>query len=142
MTGISMGRSNNSQSFRRAASAAERERPWVEMGGRGVTALCNDPTLSTNVAPHSNTPHQYRLAQLLGAEINNDLVGIGAPPLEAPWYNRGANVTYARSDYAFGEINNNIISNEFDATLVEVALHDDALFRQLVGTAKAAIEKA
>jgi ribosomal protein L20 len=27
-------------------------------------------------------------------------------------------------------------------SLADVALHDDALFRQLVGTAKAAIEKA
>jgi len=93
-------------------------------GGRGVMGLYNDPALSTNVARNSNTPNQRRLAQLLGTEVNNDLSSLGSF-LEVPWYNRGTDVMFARSDYAFGEINNNTISNEFDATIVEVAFHDN-----------------
>jgi len=95
-------------------------------GSRGVLGLYNNPALSTNVAKNSNTPNQLRLAQLLGAEVNNDLTSTPSSLLETAWYNRGTSVTFARSDYAFGEINNNIISNEFDATIVEVAFHDDA----------------
>lgn len=93
-------------------------------GGRGVLGLYNNPALSPNVAKNSNTPNQLRLAQLLGQEVNNDLSGLSSL-LETPWHNRGTAVTFARSDYAFGEINNNIISNEFDATIVEVAYHDN-----------------
>ena len=89
-------------------------------GGRGVLGLYNNPSLF----PGTDTPNQFRLAQLLGTEINTDMVNIGAPPLEVAWYNRGTGITYARGDYAFGEINNNYISDEFDATIVEVAFHD------------------
>lgn len=106
-------------------------------GGRGVLGLYNDPALSTNVAPNSNTPNQFRLAQLLGKEVNDDLVAIGSPPLEVAWYNRGSSVTYARSDYAFGEINNNTISNLFDATIVEVAFHDNPSDAELLRDSKA-----
>lgn len=91
-------------------------------GGRGVLGLYNNASLF----PGTATSNQFRLAQLTGAEINNDLTGIPVPPLELAWYNRGSSVTYARSDYAFGEINNTIINNEFDATIIEVAFHDDA----------------
>jgi hypothetical protein len=95
-------------------------------GGRGVTALYNDPSLSTNVAPNSDTPNQYRYAQILGTEVNTDLVALGSPPLEVAWHNRGNNITYANPEFAYGEINNNTVNNEFDATIVEVAFHDDA----------------
>lgn len=90
---------------------------------RGVVGLYNDPTLSSEVAPNSNTPNQRQLALLLAKEVNDDLVGLSSS-LEVAWYNRGANLTYARSDYAFGEINNNALSGEMDATIVEVAFHD------------------
>ncbi len=106
-------------------------------GGRGVLGLYNDPRLSPAVETNSNTPNQFRLAQLLGSEVNNDLCALSVPPLELPWYNRGANVTYARSDYAFGEINNNTISNEFDAAMVEVAFHDDVSDSKLLRDPKA-----
>lgn len=93
-------------------------------GGRGVMGLYNDPALSPNVARNSNTPNQRRLAQLLGTEVNNDLSSLGGL-LETPWHNRGSDVIFARSDYAFGEINNNTVSNAFDATIVEAAFHDN-----------------
>ena len=97
-------------------------------GGRGVLGLYNNASLF----PGTATSNQFRLAQLTGAEINNDLTGIPVPPLEVAWYNRGSSVTYARSDYAFGEINNSVINNEFDATIIEVAFHDDASDAQLM----------
>lgn len=91
-------------------------------GGRGVLGLYNDGALFAGTA----TPHQLRLAQLLGTEVNADLSALLAPPLEVRWSNRGANVTYARSDYAFGEIRNDSIGGEMDASIVEVAFHDSA----------------
>ena len=90
-------------------------------GGRGVLGLWNNARLF----PGTETPNQRRLAQLMGAEVNDTLSAIGVPPLEVPWFKR-AQVTYARDDYAFGEINNKIITNEFDATILEVAFHDNA----------------
>ena len=49
--------------------------------------------------------------------------GMTVPPLELPWFKR-PRVTYARDDYAFGEINNKAIGDAFDATILEVAFHD------------------
>lgn len=91
-------------------------------GGRGVTGLYNNEALFSG----TSTSNQLRLAELTGLEINNDLVGIGTPPLEVAWYNRGSSVTYARSDYAFGEIRGDTLNYEMDATIIEVAFHDDA----------------
>lgn len=90
-------------------------------GGRGVLGLWNDNSLF----PNTGTPNQLRLAQLLGLEINNDLTGIGVPPLELAWYDRGSSVTFRRTDFAFGEIRNDTLGGEMDATIVEVAFHDD-----------------
>jgi hypothetical protein len=75
--------------------------------------------------PNSGTPNQFRLAQLTGREVNDDLVALGVPPLELPWPDRGGNVTFRRTDFAFGEIRNNTLGGEMDATIVEVAFHDD-----------------
>lgn len=90
-------------------------------GGRGVVGLYNNETLF----PGTGTPNQVTLARLLAREINDDLVALG-PSLETPWHDRGSNLTYARSDYAFGEIRGDALANEMDATIVEVAFHDDA----------------
>jgi hypothetical protein len=90
-------------------------------GGRGVVGLWNDNALFAN----TGTPNQFRLAQLLGAEINNDLSTFGVPPLEVAWNNRGGNVTFRRTDFAFGEIRNDTLGGEMDATIVEVAFHDN-----------------
>jgi hypothetical protein len=91
-------------------------------GGRGTLGLYNNPSLF----PGTATPNQFRLAQLIGKEVNDNLSLMASPPLEVPWHNRGSDVTYARSDFAFGEINNGSINNEFDATILEVAFHDSA----------------
>lgn len=90
-------------------------------GSRGVVGLWND---NANF-PGTGTPNQFRLAQLTGTEVNNDLVGIGVPPLELAWFNRGSSITTTQT-FAFGEINNLSLSGEMDATIIEVAFHDDA----------------
>ncbi|HEX5218488.1 MAG TPA: fibronectin type III domain-containing protein [Verrucomicrobiae bacterium] len=90
-------------------------------GGRGVVGLWNDNANH----PGTGTPNQFRLAQLAGLEVNNDLVGIGSPPLEVAWFNRGSSIT-ATQTFAFGEIRNDTLGGEMDATIIEVAFHDDA----------------
>lgn len=88
-------------------------------GGRGALGLWNNPALF----PGTETPHQQRLAELAGAEVTTTLCGMTVPPLELPWFKRST-VSYARNDYAFGEINNRTIRDAFDATILEVAFHD------------------
>src|SRR5207237_9993293 len=45
--------------------------------------------------------------------------------LENTWFNN-SNPILDRSDIEFGEINNHSINSEFDATICEVAYHDNA----------------
>jgi hypothetical protein len=102
-------------------------------GSRGVLGLYNNESLF----PGTATSNQFRLAQLVGTAINDEMVGIGAPPLEVAWYNRGTAITFARSDYAFGEIRGDRIGYEMDATIAEVAFHDDASDAKLLRDPKA-----
>lgn len=101
-------------------------------GSRGVVGLWND---NANF-PGTGTPNQFRLAQLTGTEVNNDLVGIGVPPLELAWSNRGSSIT-ATQTFAFGEIHNGSIGGEMDATIIEVAFHDSASDAALLRDPKA-----
>ena len=94
--------------------------------GRGTVALYNG-----NNNPATRTPNQQAWAQFVGREVNDDLVAIGSPPLEHAWFPR-ATVTVDRSDIEFGEINNLYIRSEFDATILEVAYHDNTLDAALV----------
>ncbi len=89
---------------------------------RGVCGLWNNTALS-GVETNSATPNQYDYALILGTEVKNDMVSIGSPPLEVAW-GQTSGLTYYAS-FAYGEINNNRINNEFDATIVEVAFHDN-----------------
>jgi hypothetical protein len=86
---------------------------------RGSMGLWNDNA----VFPGTGTPNQFRLAQIIGREVTDDLKSLNSL-LEAPWYDRGSGVTYKNPSFAYGEINNLTINNEFDATIVEVAFHD------------------
>ena len=86
-------------------------------GGRGTVGLYN--TSSTG-----DTANQVAWARLTGNEVNDDLVALGSPPLEFAWNNR-ADPVYA-ADFSFGEIRGDVSGNEFDATILEVAFHDNA----------------
>jgi hypothetical protein len=101
-------------------------------GSRGVVGLWND---NANF-PGTGTSNQFRLAQLTGTEVNNDLVGIGVPPLELAWFNRGSSITTTQT-FAFGEIRNDTLGGEMDATIIEVAFHDDASDAALLRDPKA-----
>lgn len=100
---------------------------------RGDVGLFNN----TNLFPGTATSNQFRLAQLTGAEVNNDMVAIGSPPLEVPWFNSGSGITFSRTDYAFGEIRGDVLNYEMDATIVEVAFHDNASDAKLLRDPKA-----
>jgi hypothetical protein len=67
------------------------------------------------------TPNQAAFARLCGQTVNDELVGI-SPTLEYPWFDRGTNITYTG---AYGEISDNSFVDEMDATIIEVAYHDD-----------------
>ena len=96
-------------------------------GGRGVTVLHN-----TNSG--GATPNQLQLAQILGTEINADMVAQNGL-FEHSWFNRGSNITYQAS-FNYGELNNGWISGEFDATIIEAAFHDDQLDAELLRDAE------
>jgi len=81
-------------------------------GGRGTVALITgDPT-----------PNQAELAEIVGGEVNDDLVALGAPPLEAAWFNKSGH-TYSGG---YSEIDGSLFGYEMPATIVEVAYHDNA----------------
>ena len=104
-------------------------------GGRGTVGL-------HNTANGGATPNQLLLAQLLGKEVNDDLVDQNGQ-YEHNWNDRGNNVTYQAS-FNYGEINNSIINNEFDATILEVAFHDNQLDAELMrdGDVRDAVSQA
>ena len=68
------------------------------------------------------TANQAAFAQICGATVNDELVALGSPPLEFPWSDRGANITYTGG---YGEISDNNFAGEMDATIIEVAYHDN-----------------
>lgn len=85
---------------------------------RGTVALISTATQTTN---------QALFAQILGDEIENDMLVLD-DDFEHPWGIRNPN-TFSGS-YGAISINNN--SNEFDATILEVAFHDNAEDAQLM----------
>ncbi len=87
---------------------------------RGTLGLYNG-----NNTPSSATPNQFLLANTLARQVNDDLVAQNGQ-FEFNWFDRGATVTLDRSDIEFGEINNSVINNEFDATIIETAFHDNS----------------
>jgi hypothetical protein len=93
---------------------------------RGVLGLLNG-----NNDPTTATPNQLLLAKSLAQKVNDDLVAQNGQ-FEHDWYDRADKTTLDRDDIEFGEINNHYINNEFDATIVEVAFHDNKEDAQLL----------
>lgn len=104
---------------------------------RGVLGLLNG-----NNRPSAATPNQLLLAQSLAQEVNDDLVSL-AGVFERDWANRTV-VTLDRSDIEFGEINNERINDEFDATIIETGFHDNQFDAQMLRSAdvRAAIARS
>lgn len=86
-------------------------------GAGGTLGLVNG-----NNDPATATPNQFLWADIIGSEVNDDMVA-QAGVYEHNWVNDNT-PTLDRGDIEFGEINNTIINNEFDATILEVAYHD------------------
>ncbi len=90
---------------------------------RGVLGLYN-----TGGGSSQPTPNQFLLASTLAQEVNDDLVDLNGT-FEHNWNDRGANITLGSG---FGEINNNRIGGEFDATIIETGFHDNTLDTQMI----------
>ena len=96
---------------------------------RGTLGLVNG-----NNNPSTATPNMFLLANTVSGEVNDDLVAQNGV-FEHNWFNRSTH-TLDRSDIEFGEINNTYINNEFDATIIEWAFHDNTLDTQLMRDSK------
>ncbi len=94
-------------------------------GSRGVLGLVNG-----NNRPSAATPNQQLLAESLAGQVNDDLVAQNGS-FEHDWFNRTV-VTLDRTDIEFGEINNERINNEFDATIIETGFHDNQRDAQML----------
>jgi hypothetical protein len=82
------------------------------------------------------TPNQPELARLCGQTVNDELVGLGSPPLEFAWFNRGSSITFSNAS-GYGEISDNNFNGEMDATIIEVAYHDNTSDAALMRDPKA-----
>jgi hypothetical protein len=92
-------------------------------GGRGAVGLITG----------TPTENQALLAQICGQEVNVNLRAYGSPPLEFPWSTR-TTYTYTGS---YGEITSTYFNDEMDATIIEVAFHDDTSDAALMRDCKA-----
>lgn len=73
------------------------------------------------------TPNQASLATTMGRQLNTDMRALDGR-FEHDWSTRTTNVLAG----AYGEISNFRANGEFDATIVEVAFHDNTLDTQLL----------
>ena len=89
--------------------------------GNPATATARgDEALITSVP----TPNQAALAQICGQTVNDEMVSLNSPPLEYAWFDNGTNITFSGG---YSEISNNDFVNTMDATIIEVAYHDNTL---------------
>ena len=92
-------------------------------GGRGTVGLITG----------TPTPNQEVLAEICGQTVNDELVALGSPPMEYAWSNRNSNITYTGG---YGEITSSYFEGEMDATIIEVAYHDNVQDAALMRDAK------
>jgi hypothetical protein len=85
-------------------------------GGRGLFTLINSPANATT--------NQLNFATILSEEFDDDLNEVSSQ-FEHAWFDRPVNVL-DRSDIDFSAISTSNNDNEFDATQIEVAFHDNA----------------
>lgn len=95
-------------------------------------ASTGDPATATsrgvlslhNTSSGGATPNQFDLALETASEINSDLIAQNADFDSGNWQNR-TSLTFQAS-FNYGEINNSVINNEFDATIIETGFHDNS----------------
>lgn len=103
------------------------KRIYIGFHSNATSGDTNTATARGTVGLYNNlaslrTPNQVRLATLCGREVTYDLTNMNAH-LEVPWYDRTPNITYSGANYA--EINTTNLNAEMDATIIEVAFHDN-----------------
>lgn len=101
---------------------------------RGAVGLWNNEA-NPSTANGTKTPNQYELAVLQGKEVNLDMRAVGSPPMEHPWSTRTTHDYWGRS-YAYGEMRWDTVNKEMDATINEVAYHDNTQDAVLLGNAR------
>lgn len=99
--------------------------------GNPATATARGVVTLHNESHGGDTPNQVLLATLLGREVNDDLVDQNGQ-FEHNWFDRGTNILFEHPDFNYGEINNSVINNEFDATIVETGFHDNTQDTQML----------
>lgn len=97
---------------------------------RGVIGLLNG-----NNRASAATPNMFELAFTVAKEINDDLVDQNGQ-FEHNWADRGNNLTLDSGQFEYGEINNELIGNEFDATIIETGFHDNQLDAEMLRDAR------
>jgi hypothetical protein len=112
---IEMTRTNGTSFFSRIHISFHSN---ASTGNPTTATLRGDEALITSVP----TPNQAALAQICGQTVNDEMVSLGSPPLEFAWNDNGTNTTYSGG---YSEISNNDFVSEMDATIIEVAYHDN-----------------
>ena len=102
-------------------SAADRVYLGFHSNGSNGSARGTMGLYNSGSGSNTATPHQQAWAAMVADALNDDMQVIGSPPLEHPWHTRSSPVYGA----SYGEIDNRVIQNEFDATIVEIAFHDN-----------------
>ncbi len=85
-------------------------------------------TLITTISP---TTYQENYAEILADEVDNDLLVVDEE-FEHAWYDR----PYPTYTSAYGAISGEANGNEFDATIVELAFHDNPTDAELLRDAR------
>lgn len=134
-----LGTSNVSAPLRMAAYMNAGANPYgtsLYMGFHS-NATTGDPNTSTArgaiglVHSSSPTPNQAALATAVGRQLNVDMRALDGS-FEHNWSTR---TSYSLAG-SYGEITNSIAAGEFDATINEVAFHDQTLDAQLLRDAR------
>ena len=89
--------------------------------------------LNTTNPTNTPTARQSRLAFLIGNEVTADMIAMNSQ-LEFPWHDRAGGITLAGNFY---EIDNGRLGGEMDASIMEVAFHDNSSDAALLRDPKA-----
>lgn len=87
----------------------------------GGTGTAKGTVALYNVDPGTYTTNQYEFAKLLGEKVEADMLALD-DTFEYSW---GARTNTYHADFAYGAINALRNDNQFDATILEVAYHDN-----------------
>jgi hypothetical protein len=106
----------------REAAGSMFDRVYISFHSNAADGTAQGTVGLYNSVAADATPNQLRLAELVGNEIEGDMVA-RSNEVETVWGKRSPNTYHA--SFSYGEINNQTINNEYDAIEIEVAFHDN-----------------